>query len=84
MTRNNQFLSIFGRLHTFDGKPVTLSEIAADTPLPEDFPGRKALAAAGIQALEDVPRKLTTLTAIAGIGEKTAVAVLEALDGDHD
>lgn len=46
------------------------------TPLPEDFPGRDALLAAGIDALEDVPRTGSGLTAVSGIGKVTANQIL--------
>ncbi len=46
------------------------------TPLPEEFPGRDALLAAGIDALEDVPRKGQDLTAVSGIGKVTANQIL--------
>ena len=46
------------------------------TPLPDDFPGKAALGAAGIEYLEDVPRKGKDLTAISGIGAVTANQIL--------
>ncbi len=46
------------------------------TPLPEDFPGRDSLLEAGIDALEDVPRKGKDLTAVSGIGPVTANQIL--------
>jgi hypothetical protein len=46
------------------------------TPLPADFPGKDALEAAGIGALEDVPRSGAELTAIPGIGAATANKIL--------
>lgn len=46
------------------------------TPLPDDFPGKEALLAAGIDALEDVPRKGKDLTAVSGIGPVTANQIL--------
>jgi hypothetical protein len=46
------------------------------TPLPDDFPGRDALLAAGIDALEDVPRTGKDLTAVSGIGKVTANQIL--------
>ena len=46
------------------------------TPLPEEFPGRAALLEAGIDALEDVPRKGKQLTAVSGIGTVTANQIL--------
>jgi len=46
------------------------------TPLPEEFPGRSELLAAGIDALEDVPRKGEALKKISGIGPVTANQIL--------
>jgi hypothetical protein len=51
-------------------------QVAPATPLPADFPGREALAAAGIVALENVPRAGQQLTAIPGIGAVTANRIL--------
>jgi predicted flap endonuclease-1-like 5' DNA nuclease len=50
------------------------------TPIPEDFPGRGALLAAGYATLEDL-RSLSEadLIAIRGIGPKLAQQILEAL-----
>lgn len=59
------------------GDLVDLREPAKQyTPLPEDFPGRDALLEAGIDALEDVPRKGKDLTAVSGIGKVTANQIL--------
>lgn len=49
------------------------------TPLPEDFPGRDALAEAGIITLEEVPTDGDALVAIKGIGQVTAGQILGAL-----
>jgi len=46
------------------------------TPLPDDFPGKAALEAAGIVTLEDVPRSGKALTAVSGIGSVTANQIL--------
>lgn len=46
------------------------------TPLPEDFPGRVALNEVGIVYLETVPTNGAALTAVPGIGPKTANAIL--------
>ena len=46
--------------------------------LPEDFPGHAALAEAGINTYGQL-RKVSDLTAIAGIGEATAAKILETL-----
>lgn len=58
--------------------PVTLLKepAAAEIPLPADFPGADALAAAGITTLEAVPQDGATLTAIKGIGPATANQIL--------
>lgn len=62
------------------GDLVDLREPApTGTPLPEDFPGRAALAAAGIDSLEAVPRDGDDLVAIAGIGKVTAGQILVRL-----
>lgn len=62
------------------GDLVELREpAAAGTPLPEDFPGRAALEAAGIDTLEAVPRDGDDLVAISGIGKVTAGQILARL-----
>lgn len=48
-------------------------------PLPEDFPGRKALADAGVNHYVDVPRTVEELTAIKGIGPATAAEIGDVL-----
>ncbi len=48
------------------------------TELPEEFPGRKDLVAAGIENVENVPETLQELTALPGVGKKTANAILDA------
>lgn len=57
----------------------------ADEPkgaLPEDFPGRSALEAAGVDTYGKLRRRsLETLTEIEGIGEATASKIREALTG---
>ena len=47
--------------------------------VPDDFPAREELAAAGYETLESVPRAVDELTALPGIGKKTAGKILEAL-----
>lgn len=47
--------------------------------LPEDFPGREALVAVGIEALDAVPRTRRGLTALPGVGRVIAMRILEAL-----
>lgn len=47
--------------------------------LPADFPGLKALHAAGIFTIEDVPTTAAELTAVKGVGAQTAASILEAL-----
>ncbi len=51
------------------------------TPLPEDFPGRGALLAAGYTTLESL-RSLSEadLTAVRGVGPKLARQILRALE----
>lgn len=51
------------------------------TPLPDDFPARDKLAAAGILYLETVPRDGDALVAIKGIGTATAGQILAYLVG---
>jgi len=53
------------------------------TPLPEDFPGRSALLAAGYATLESL-RGLSEadLVAIKGIGPKLAQQILQALESE--
>jgi predicted flap endonuclease-1-like 5' DNA nuclease len=53
------------------------------TPLPEDFPGRGALLAAGYTTLESL-RGLSEgdLIAIKGIGPKLAQQILQALESE--
>ena len=54
-----------------NGKPV-------QTPLPDDFPMRKTLVAAGLETVEAV-KAVPDLVAVKGIGETNAPKVLEAL-----
>lgn len=54
---------------TSEGKPS----------LPEGFPGRAELEAAGISALADVPRTAKRLKEIHGIGPATATEILKAI-----
>lgn len=51
------------------------------TPLPEGFPGRELLVKAGYETTESVPRDLDELVAVNGIGNATALKVLDALEG---
>ena len=51
----------------------------ASTPLPEDFPAREALTAAGFLTVESVPNDFDVLFAIDGIGKATANAIVKAL-----
>ncbi len=51
------------------------------TPLPDDFPAKDKLAAAGILYLETVPRDGDDLVAIEGIGQVTAGRILAYLVG---
>jgi predicted flap endonuclease-1-like 5' DNA nuclease len=61
--------------------PPSVQESA--TPLPEDFPGRGALLAAGYATLESL-RDLSEadLIAIKGIGPKLAQQILQALESE--
>lgn len=54
-----------------NGKPV-------QTPLPDDFPMRKALVAAGLETVEAV-KAAPDLVAIKGVGEANAPKIAEAL-----
>lgn len=49
------------------------------TPLPEDFPAREALVAAGFHTVESVPNDFDVLFALDGIGKATANAIVKAL-----
>lgn len=51
------------------------------TPVPEDFPARERLANAGHVTLESIPRDTEKLMEIDGIGNATALKVLDALEG---
>lgn len=46
------------------------------TPLPDDYPGKDALEAAGVVYVESVPKTGNELTAISGIGSATANKIL--------
>jgi hypothetical protein len=61
--------------------PSSIQEGA--TPLPEDFPGRGALLAAGYTTLESL-RGLNeaALIAIKGVGPKLAKRILQALESE--
>lgn len=52
------------------------------TPIPDSFPGKAELEAAGITVLEDVPADGDALVAISGIGPVTAGRILVALRSD--
>ena len=47
--------------------------------IPDNFPGQKELAEAGIESFSAVPRSKDELMALEGIGEKKADAILKAL-----
>lgn len=47
--------------------------------IPDDFPGQALLADAGIHHYDAVPRSITELTKISGIGPATAKSILESL-----
>lgn len=50
-------------------------------PLPDDFPGRAALVAAGLTTLGAVREAGERLGAIRGIGPRTLAAIAQALEG---
>ncbi len=52
----------------------------AGTSLPENFPVRDELLAAGIETLEDVPRSVSELKALPGVGKVAAARILAALE----
>ena len=49
------------------------------SPVPPEFPARDELADAGFDTLEAVPQTVEELTAVPGIGKKTAAKILEVL-----
>lgn len=49
------------------------------TEVPPEFPARDELAAAGFETLEAMPQTVEELTAVPGIGKKTAGKILNAL-----
>lgn len=51
-----------------------------ETPLPDDFPGREELAAAGVRSIEAVLELSDELEQINGIGPATARDISEALE----
>jgi hypothetical protein len=63
-----------------EGELIVLREPAMEpvesTPLPDSFPGRAALLAAGFDSLESVPKTGAALTAVSGIGTTTANQIL--------
>jgi predicted flap endonuclease-1-like 5' DNA nuclease len=63
--------------------PLSPSAQEDATPIPEDFPGRNALLAAGYTTLESL-RGLSEadLIAIKGIGPKLAQQILQALEAE--
>ncbi len=61
-------------------KPVALPSFFG-TPIPEDFPARAWLVKAGHNTMENIPRVVDELVAIDGIGNATALKVLDALEG---
>ena len=52
---------------------------SVEAPLPDTFPGRAALIAAGITTIPGVPRDVDDLTRVPGIGTATARRVLASL-----
>ncbi len=51
-----------------------------DTEIPEDFPARAELVAAGVESLEKIPTDIRGLTDFPGIGKPTAAKILAALE----
>ena len=51
-------------------------EVVLATPIPDGFPGRDALIAAGVESLEAIPQKGADLVKIKGIGNKTASEII--------
>ena len=51
-----------------------------DTEIPADFPARAELVAAGVESLEKIPTDIRELTDLPGIGKKTAVKILAAIE----
>ena len=51
------------------------------TEIPPEFPARDELVAAGFQTLEAVPTTVEELTALPGVGKKTAQKILGGLEG---
>lgn len=87
LVRDDEEMTVYGRhqtaVHVAQGwsyaDEADEANAAPTLPLPEDFPGRKELAAAGISHVENVPRDEDGLTAVRGIGPATAAEILEAL-----
>lgn len=61
-------------------KPVELPSFFG-APIPEDFPAREWLIKAGHNTMESIPRDAEELIKISGIGNPTALKVLDALEG---
>lgn len=51
--------------------------------LPPELPARSELVAAGIEALEDIPRTLRDLMTIPNIGKTKARKLLDALEAEN-
>ena len=67
---------------TSSGQVVVLKEPERPaTPIPDGFPGKAELEAAGITVLETVPADGDALVALPGIGKVTAGRILVALKG---
>ncbi|MCK9494144.1 MAG: helix-hairpin-helix domain-containing protein [Dehalococcoidia bacterium] len=67
-------------LEAFSGAAAAEIE-ADDTPIPDDFPGVRALRAAGLETMTDL-LEVEELRAIPGIGPATESRIRRALDGD--
>lgn len=67
-----------------NGKPVDLplpvEEAVTPTPLPEDFPSRAELVAAGLTTIEEV-KTAKDLAGLPGIGKANATKILKTLVG---
>jgi hypothetical protein len=62
------------------GKPEVPSIFGAPRPIPEGFPSRELLVKAGHETLESIPRNAEELLKISGIGNATALKILDALE----
>lgn len=66
-----------------ENKPEEVPSIfggAVTTPIPEGFPAREWLVKAGYETLESIPRDVDELVKISGVGNATALKILDALE----